>query len=61
MSNTVLVVIGVMLISTLTGWFFSHSKEAEMPVKVMLFVLYFWVSVFIQIIIFAGLYHFDLL
>jgi len=27
----------------------------------MLFVLYFWGTIFIQLMVFAGLYHFDLL
>ena len=56
-------VIGLMvliLISTAAGWFFSHAKEAEKPVKVMLFVLYFWLFVFIQLVVFAVLYHFGL-
>ena len=57
-------VIGLMVlisISTAAGWFFSHAKEAEKPVKVMLFVLYFWLFVFIQLVVFAVLYHFDIL
>ena len=56
-------VIGLMVlisISTAAGWFFSHAKVAEKPVKVMLFVLYFWLFVFIQLVVFAVLYHFDL-
>ena len=59
-----IMVIGLMviiLISTGAGWFFSHAKEVEKPVKVMLFVLYFWLFVFIQLVVFAVLYHFDIL
>lgn len=61
MSHSVIAIIIALLISTFFGWLFSYSKKVEMPVKVMLFVLYFWVTVFIQIILFAGLYHFELL
>ncbi|NOR69178.1 MAG: hypothetical protein GQ532_05700 [Methylomarinum sp.] len=61
MSSTIIGLIVVLFISTFVGWFFSHSKKSEMPIKVMLFVLYFWISVFVQIMIFAGLYQFELL
>jgi hypothetical protein len=59
--NTMVIGLMVLLsISTAAGWFFSHAKEAEKPVKVMLFVLYFWLFVFIQLVIFAVLYHFGI-
>jgi len=61
MSPTVIGIFILIFIATVSGWFFSRSKEAETPVKVMLFVLYFWGTIFIQLMVFAGLYHFDLL
>ena len=53
--------ITAIFISTIAGWLFSRSKKVEKPVAVMLFVLYFWLFVFIQLIIFAVLYHFGIL
>ncbi len=61
MSPTVIIISLMVLISTLSGWLLSRSKTAETPVKVMLFVLYFWGSAFIQLIIFALLYQFGFL
>lgn len=58
-----IMVIGILVlisISTAAGWFFSHAKVAEKPVKVMLFVLYFWLFLFVQVVIFALLYHFEM-
>lgn len=51
----------MIFISTLAGWFFSRSKKSEKPVRVMLFVLYFWLFVFIQLITFAVLHYFGML
>ena len=59
MSTTVIGLIILISISTFAGWFFSHAKDAEKPVKVMLFVLYFWLFIFVQVMVFAVLYHFD--
>ena len=61
MSTTVIGLIILISISTFAGWFFSHAKDAEKPVKVMLFVLYFWLFIFVQVMVFAVLYHFDLI
>ena len=58
-----IMIMGLMLvisISSAAGWFFSHAKEVDNPVKVMLFVLYFWLFVFIQLVVFAVLYHFGM-
>jgi len=57
MSPTVITILSLVSLSGLSGWFFSRSKKIETPVKAMLFVLYFWVSFFIELVIFAGLYH----
>lgn len=61
MSPTIIGILGLIFIATLSGWLLSRSKKVEKPVKIMLFVLYFWVSLFIQLIVFAVLYQFDLL
>jgi hypothetical protein len=59
MSPTIIGLIGLIFVSTVSGWFFSRSKKVEKPVKVMLFVLYFWVSFFVLLMVFAGLYYFS--
>lgn len=51
----------MVFLSTIAGWLFSRSKKAETPIKVMVFVLYFWLFAFIQMIVFAVLYQFGLL
>ncbi|NOR69031.1 MAG: hypothetical protein GQ532_04950 [Methylomarinum sp.] len=61
MNSMVIGVLGVIFISTVAGWLFSRPKKVEKPVKVMLFVLYFWVSFFVQLVTFAMLYHFGIL
>jgi len=61
MSTTIIGLLVIILISTVASWFFSFSKQSENPIKVMLFVLYFWVFLFIQLIVFAILYYFGLL
>ncbi|MCK5829698.1 MAG: hypothetical protein KAH20_05300 [Methylococcales bacterium] len=61
MDATIIGLLIITFIASMTGWFFSQSKEAEKPVKVMIFVLYFWGSVFIQLMIFSVLYHYGLL
>jgi hypothetical protein len=43
----------MLLLATVGGWFISARKQVEKPVKVMLFVLYFWVLAFVQIALFA--------
>ncbi len=47
----------MLLLAALVGWFLAARKEAEKPVKVMLFVLYFWVIVFVEIAL-SGLVYF---
>lgn len=56
--NEYIAVLLVMLgISALGGGFVSVRKQAEKPVKVMLFVLYFWGLFFLQIALFALGYY----
>jgi hypothetical protein len=42
------------------GFWFSRRAETK-PVKVMLFVLYFWIAAFIQLVIAALMYQGGLL
>ncbi len=49
--------LAMLLLAALVGWFLAARKEAEKPVKVMLFVLYFWVIVFVEIAL-SGLVYF---
>ncbi len=39
----------ILLLSAVVSWFISSRKQVEKPVKVMLFVLYFWILAFAQI------------
>jgi len=61
MNTTVIGLLFLLLIATFSGWFFTRTKTVDKPVKVMLFVLYFWISAFIQLIVFALIYQFGLL
>jgi len=61
MSGTMIGFFVLMFISTVFGWLFSRTKKVEKPVKAMLFVLYFWGSFFVQLVIFSLLYYFGLL
>ncbi len=45
-----LVILGLAAVG---GILLSAGKAVEKPVKVMLFVLYFWILVFVQIALFA--------
>lgn len=57
MNEYIAALLGMMLFATLVAWFVSARKQAEKPVKVMLFVLYFWGLVFLQIVLFALGYY----
>lgn len=61
MNSTVIALLFMACLSTCVGWFFVHTKEVEKPVKIMLFVLYFWLSAFIQLMAFSLLYKVGLL
>ncbi|KAF3977117.1 MAG: hypothetical protein HFP77_08960 [Methylococcales symbiont of Iophon sp. n. MRB-2018] len=61
MNNIVLYLIAIALISVIIAWLISQSKPAEKVVKVMTFMIYFWLSAFVQLIVFALLYHYKIL
>ncbi len=58
MNQVVLGLIIIFILSTVAGWLFSRKKMAEKPIKVMLFALYFWLTAFILLMVYAGLYQF---
>lgn len=47
----------MLFLSALGGWFFGARKPVEKPLKVMLFVLYFWGLAFFQLALFALFYY----
>ena len=52
--TSLLVVVGV---SSLIGGWLSFTKPIEKPIKVMLFVGYFWLSAFLQLLLLAAIYY----
>lgn len=53
MQISIMALLGVVGISSLGAWFFSHAKQAEKPVKIMIFVGFFWLLSFIQLTVLA--------
>lgn len=56
MNQYIATLLGMLLLAALGSWLASFRKPAEKPVKVMLFVLYFWGLVFCQVALFALVY-----
>ena len=56
MSLAIFSLFGILMLSTLGGWWMSRRKLVEKPVKVMMFVGYFWLLTFIQLLLFAIVY-----
>jgi len=56
MSVTILGLLAVMAVSAMGGWWLSFRKPVEKPVKVMMFVGYFWLLAFVQLLLVAGVY-----
>ena len=48
----------IILISALGAWFLMANKAVEKPVKAMLFVGYFWLLAFTQMVLFTAIYYF---
>lgn len=46
----------ILLLSALAAGWVSRRKVAERPVKVMVFVGYFWLLTFLQLLLFALVY-----
>ncbi len=58
MNAAISILLGVLFLSALSGWWLAGRKAQEKAVKVMMFVGYFWLSTFIQVSILALLYYF---
>lgn len=50
------VLLAVLLIATGLAWFLSRHKSLDKPVRVMLFVGYFWLAAFVQLLLVAVLH-----
>lgn len=61
MSNTVVYLLFIFFSSIAVAWFFSYSKQVETAIKVMTFMIYFWLVAFAQLMVFGLLYHYKLL
>ena len=53
MNEYIAALLVMLLLAAFGGGLISARKPVEKPVKVMLFVLYFWVFVFVQVALFA--------
>ncbi|HIF54211.1 MAG: hypothetical protein ABGX40_02645 [Methylococcales bacterium] len=51
----------IVLNSTIAGWLFSRVEKSEKVIKVMRFMLFFWLFGFVQLIVFALLYQYKML
>ncbi len=56
MSPAILALLVVLSVSALCGGWISSRKPAEKPVKIMMFIGYFWVLTFLQLLLLALLY-----
>lgn len=52
----IIALLGILLMSTVCGWWLVRRKTEENPVKVMMFVGYFWLLTFAQVLLFTALY-----
>jgi len=56
MNIAIVALLLILLVSALCGWWISSRKLAEKPVKIMMFIGYFWLLTFLQLLLFASLY-----
>ncbi|AEG01403.1 hypothetical protein [Methylomonas methanica] len=59
MNTAILVLLGMLAVSSAFGWWLSRRKVAEKPVRVMMFIGYFWSLTFLQLLLAALLYYID--
>lgn len=57
MNTAIMVLLGILAVSSVFGWWLSRRKTAEKPVRVMMFVGYFWLLTFLQLLLAALLYY----
>ena len=49
----------IVLIAVVGGWLFVRNRKTdEKQIKIVFFVFYFWLLVFVQLILSALVYHF---
>jgi len=48
--------LAVLAISATAGWLMVGNKQQDKPVRVMMFVGYFWLLTFLQLMLFAAGY-----
>ncbi|OQW78759.1 MAG: hypothetical protein BVN35_03650 [Proteobacteria bacterium ST_bin11] len=62
MTIVILSLLAVAFISGIGGWWFSAKQTLEKPVRIMMFVGYFWLLAFAQFLLialsYAGWQHF---
>ncbi|MGR8929353.1 MAG: hypothetical protein ACU836_01850 [Gammaproteobacteria bacterium] len=56
MNTGLLLLLVVLVLSGLLGWWLAGRKVQEKPVRVMMFVGYFWLFTFLQLALLALLY-----
>jgi hypothetical protein len=56
MPSAIAILLLILVISSLCGWWLSSRKQLEKPLKIMMFIGYFWLVTFVQILLFAALY-----
>jgi hypothetical protein len=56
MNIAIAVLLAILLISAVVGWWLAGRKTQEAPVKIMMFVGYFWLSTFLQLLLAVLLY-----
>jgi hypothetical protein len=61
MATPIIILLVVMVVSGLGAFWLSSGKTAERPVRVMMFVGYFWLLAFIQLLILATGYYVEYL
>ncbi|MBU2568975.1 MAG: hypothetical protein KJ725_02870 [Gammaproteobacteria bacterium] len=50
----------ILIVSLVGGWLLSVQKKSEeKPIKIMLFMVYFWLLFFVQLAILAIVYYYD--
>jgi hypothetical protein len=59
MPGAIAILLLILAISSLCGWWLSCPKTAERPLKIMMFIGYFWLVTFVQILLFAALYFIE--
>lgn len=57
MNIAMMLLLGILALSSLLGWWLSRRKAVEKPVQVMIFIGYFWLLTFLQLLLAALLYY----